>query len=220
MTDIAAILEEQASFLHSIASGKHVVPDISPRDMLFDFFVGALAGDNQKAVEAYINSGDDCARKFAGLCAEHVAEQRPNILEFASGYGRVSRYAKQVLPNAEWTCSDVHQEAVDFIAGKLSLASFISPSRPRNWVNDRRFDVVFALSFFSHMPRATFGPWLSKLFEAVAPGGLLIFTTHGAVSLVNMKAVDPNAAFDGAGFYWSATASNAIWTHRNMGQVR
>jgi 2-polyprenyl-3-methyl-5-hydroxy-6-metoxy-1,4-benzoquinol methylase len=60
------------------------------------------------------------------------------------------------------------------------------------------FKVVFCLSFFSHIPDALFRPWLERVFSAVEPNGILIFTTHGAVSAINMQ-----VNFDANGFYWN-----------------
>jgi hypothetical protein len=42
-------------------------------------------------------------------------------------------------------------------------------------------DVIFAHSFFSHMPETTWARWLKALANALAPRGVLIFTTHGVV---------------------------------------
>jgi SAM-dependent methyltransferase len=49
-----------------------------------------------------------------------------------------------------------------------------------------QYDVVFALSFFSHMPETSFGRWLAALYRNVKAGGLFIFTTHGLASAVNL----------------------------------
>ncbi len=40
-------------------------------------------------------------------------------------------------------------------------------------------DVIFAHSFFSHMPETTWARWLKALANALAPRGVLIFTTPG-----------------------------------------
>lgn len=203
--DILAILDEQRDLSHSIAAQMDVAPEISSDDMLFDFLVRAVFGaDHSKAVEAYFTGGLDCARRFTALCREHLQSDPKTVLEFASGYGRVARHAKHVLPATSWTCSDVHTRAVEFNADRLGLDSSISPSRPQDWPVERRFDVVFALSFFSHMPDATFAPWLERVFSAVEHGGLLVFTTHGATSLGNMKAGGFDANFNVNGFYWNA----------------
>ncbi len=207
MTDIniATILDGQRPLLQSIAAQMNVAPDISADDMLFDFLVRAVfLTEHPKAVDAYFTGGQDCARRFAALCREHLQREPTTVLEFASGYGRVARHAKHVLPATSWTCSDVHTRAVEFNADRLGLPSFISPSRPEGWTVERKFDVVFALSFFSHMPNATFTPWLERLFSNVEPGGIFVFTTHGAVSLRNMKAGGLNAIFNDNGFYWNA----------------
>jgi hypothetical protein len=96
----------------------------------------------------------------------------------------------------------VHQPAVDFTLSRLGVDSFLSPTQPVDWRVTRKFDVVFALSFFSHMPHATFGPWLGRLLDVLAPGGILIFTTHGAISVENMKSAGSGAVFDQSGFFW------------------
>jgi hypothetical protein len=205
--DIAAILDEQRALSHSIATQMNIIAEISPDDMLFDFLVRAVfPTTHPNAVDAYFTGGQDCARRFAALCREHLQSEPTTVLEFASGYGRVARHAKHVLPATSWTCSDVHARAVVFNADRLGLASFISPSRPEGWTVEHKFNVVFALSFFSHMPDATFMPWLERLFSTVEPGGILVFTTHGAISLRNMKAGGLDADFDKDGFYWNTNS--------------
>jgi SAM-dependent methyltransferase len=203
--DISAILDEQRTLSHTIAAQMNVAPEISPDDMLFDFLIRAVfPTDHPKAVDAYFTGGQACAQRFAALCREHLQSEPKTVLEFASGYGRVARHAKHVLPVTSWTCSDVHRHAVEFNTDRLGLDSFISTSRPEGWTVERRFDVVFALSFFSHMPDATFTPWLERLFSTVEHDGILVFTTHGAISLRNMKAGGFDANFNENGFYWNA----------------
>lgn len=55
-------------------------------------------------------------------------------------------------------------------------------NNPDDFNHPSRYDVVFALSFFSHMPRSTWGRWLAALYASVLPGGVLIFTTQGQLS--------------------------------------
>jgi SAM-dependent methyltransferase len=200
---IAEILRQQQVLSNSIATQMNVEPVISPDDMLFDFLVRSVfPTDHSRAVQAYFSGGADCAQRFATLCREHLETEPTTILEFASGYGRVTRHTKTLFPNTQWTCSDVHQRAVDFTLGRLGVDAFLSPNRPEDWGFTRKFDVVFALSFFSHMPHATFGPWVGRLLDAVVPGGILIFTTHGAISARNMRLGGLDAVFDEEGFFW------------------
>jgi hypothetical protein len=57
------------------------------------------------------------------------------------------------------------------------------------------------LSLFSHLPDLSFGPWLRRIFEAVAPGGIMMFTTHGEVTLQRRWQL-PLSSFDSRGFFW------------------
>jgi SAM-dependent methyltransferase len=216
--DIAAILNEQRTLACSIAAQMNVVSEINSEDMLFDFLVRAVfPNDHSKAVDAYFTGGQSCAQRFAALCREHLQSEPETVLEFASGYGRVARHAKHVLPASSWTCCDVHPRAVEFNADRLGLESFISPARPEDWSVERRFGVVFALSFFSHMPDATFAPWLKRLLSTAEPGGLLVFTTHGAISLRNMKSGGFDASFNENGFYWNPQSDQRDLDSRNYG---
>jgi SAM-dependent methyltransferase len=205
--DIPGLLAATEPMAQSIASTKEVSPRFSEDDMLFDFLVRAVfATDHKKAIEAYFDGGEDCAHRFAGLVREHFPNGPKNVLEFASGYGRVTRYARKVLPTTEWICSDIHPQAIAFLASELGISGSVSSTDPARWSSSTSFEVVFALSFFSHTPDKTFAAWVERLFSAVAPGGLLIFTTHGAVSLANMKAGGLRAEFDNRGVYWNSNS--------------
>jgi SAM-dependent methyltransferase len=216
--NVAEILYEQHQLSNSLASRMNVESEINPDDMLFDFLVRSVfPTDHPRAIEAYFNGGADCAQRFATLCREHLESEPKNILEFASGYGRVTRHIKKLFPNTLWTCSDVHQKAVDFTHGTLGVDAFLSPTRPEDLTITHRFDVVFALSFFSHMPRETFGRWLECLLNAVAPGGILVFTTHGTISVRNMKLGGLDGDFDERGFFWDTHSDQRDLDSRDYG---
>ena len=103
------------------------------------------------------------------------------------------------MPDIDWTCCDIHPAAVSFIKNVYGLDAFVSTHNPTEWLPARTFDVVFALSFFSHMPAASFGPWLSALAGALNPGGLLIFTSHGEQTA---RLRPGSVVFDERGFNW------------------
>lgn len=200
--NVGEILSSNDELVRKIAAEKQVPHTISDQDMLLDFLVRSVfPQDHTLAIKAYFDGGEDCAKRFAALVADHSPKAN-SILEFASGYGRVARYAKHVMPQMEWVSSDIHSEAVDFLKQKIGISSFPSAHSPSEWQPDRTFDVVFALSFFSHMPDSTFMAWIDKLLASVVPEGLLIFTTHGADSIRMMKTGGMDAAFDDHGYFW------------------
>ena len=50
-------------------------------------------------------------------------------------------------------------------------------------ISKDRYDFIFSLSFFSHLPDLTFGEWLAFLYDGLNVGGYLLFTTHGETSM-------------------------------------
>ena len=67
---------------------------------------------------------------------------------------------------------------MNFTKDVLGVESYLSSPVPEQLTLPPR-DVIFAHSFFSHMPETTWARWLKALANALAPRGVLIFTTHG-----------------------------------------
>jgi SAM-dependent methyltransferase len=101
------------------------------------------------------------------------------ILDAPSGYGCVARHLKNVIPHGKVVSLDHDDKAMYFNQAHLGVQAAVLDVNPARVNPFFQFDVVFALSFFSHMPRARIGPWLEKLVQFVKVGGIFIFTTHG-----------------------------------------
>jgi SAM-dependent methyltransferase len=128
------------------------------------------------------------------------------FLEFASGHGRFTRHLVKALGAERVTVSDVVPGAVDFSQRTFGVPGFRSTSTPEDLAWPQRYDVVFVLSLFSHLPRSTWARWLSRLYDGVAPGGVLVFTTHGARATAFDK-----VTLDDEGFFFAPSSeSNAI----------
>lgn len=164
---------------HNVASVVH------PNDFIFKFLLGNPVFQNlEPAVAYYFDDGARSAAKLKELLQDICGwKGEPfNLLEFASGYGCVTRHLHNVLPEATVTSCDIHTEAVKFLADYLSVKTLISDSQPEKLAANDDYDIVFALSFFSHMPVTTWTQWFDSLLSRVKPGGYLIFTTHGWLS--------------------------------------
>jgi len=193
-------LSAEAKIACDAAGLRHRVSGaIDPRDWIFWFLYNLSVFPNKiDAINNYFDDGADCAGKLRAL----IAEQRPvagaRILEFAAGYGRVTRHLRNVVPEADVTACDIHPEAVAFLRESLGVAAAGSADSPKDFNLGQDFDVVFALSFFSHLPQSSWRRWLLALAEHTAPDGLLIFTTHGERSRVNLA--NPEIGADGFWF--------------------
>lgn len=174
-------------FCRKYATETGVISVVHPQDHIFQFLVeNPVFSSVDKAVKYYFRDGQQSARMLGHLLfSEMMLARGPetSLLEFASGYGCVTRHLAGALSPINIVACDIHQAACDFIEHTLATHAILSSTRPEDLaLESGSYDVVFALSFFSHMPESTWSRWLVRLFDKVKPGGYLIFTTQGLQS--------------------------------------
>jgi len=152
---------------------------IHPNDHIFNNILNNLGGDRSLAIQNYMDGGRQTAQWLYGLATNYLKRKPRSLLDFASGYGRVTRHLQ--LGDLDVTASDIHAEAIDFLKenGLSAIKSTTNPDEFDKTLNGRTFDVVCVISFFTHMPRETWTRWLLALRSAIELDGILIFTTHG-----------------------------------------
>ncbi|MDB5763997.1 MAG: hypothetical protein JWQ21_2992 [Herminiimonas sp.] len=189
----------EASTVYGVAAGIH------PEDFIYHFVMNhAQFLDNPKAaIDYYFSTGDESAKCLINLKQDLGINGAASLLEFASGYGCVTRHLTRHSEEFQTTACDIHQPALDFIKQSIKVPCIQSSNIPENFQSPKQYQVVFALSFFSHLPLRTWGRWLSALFRSVEPGGYLIFTTHGFVS---QKMMISHAQIAENGFWFDANS--------------
>ena len=179
---------------------------IAGQDDIFGFFAGHPSSRNP--LRDYLADGWRTLSELM-LLLEAVDQpllKTPRVLEFASGHGRFTRHLVKALGADRVVVSDVVPDAVEFSRRTFGVDGFMSASVPEQVQWPQRYELVFVLSLFSHLPRSTWSRWLKVLWAAVAPGGLLVFSTHG----VKAAAFD-SVALDEEGFFFAPSSeSNAI----------
>jgi 2-polyprenyl-3-methyl-5-hydroxy-6-metoxy-1,4-benzoquinol methylase len=132
-----------------------------------------------RGVQWYFNGGEWNAAEVEDVLryAGHSLHDAGSVLEFACGYGRVTRHLVRRISPSRITVSDIDRAAVDFVKARFGVDGFYSASTPEQLVHDRRYDVIVVVSFFSHLPEDSWGPWLRRLHGMLEPDGLLLFTT-------------------------------------------
>jgi hypothetical protein len=114
-------------------------------------------------VAYYFEDGKRSSDKFRELVAAHAPKQdKHTVLEFAAGYGCVSRHLLHAREISVESC-DIHDEAISFLQNKIGVRGLLSSPFPELLSLPSQYDVVFALSFFSHMPITTWARWLGPL---------------------------------------------------------
>ena len=156
--------------------------EVHAEDYIFRFLIENKVFETKRdAIRYYFYDGQKSAKMLEELMFSQLDLGKDNttILEFASGYGCVTRDLVKILSPDQIVCSDIHPEANEFLSHTFGVRTIQSTVKPQDYPSDLIFDVVFALSFFSHMPPQLWGEWLERLFHLVNPKGFFVFTTQG-----------------------------------------
>lgn len=199
----AHALIEQHNLLGSFTNMMGLNCAISERDDIFGFFRSHPSSLNP--LRDYFADGWRTLSELMVLLeqVQRPLLKMPTVLEFASGHGRFTRHLVKAVGAQRVTVSDIVEDAVQFACSNFGVQGFVSSSVPEQLRWPRQYDLVFVLSLFSHLPRATWGRWLQALKGAVAPGGLLVFSTHG-VKAANFHHVQ----MDESGFFFTPSSES------------
>jgi SAM-dependent methyltransferase len=147
------------------------------QDEMFLHFYRPLR--RQHALRQYATTGRDASELVAALERElGPCAEPPVLLEFACGYGRITRHLAPAYRGRHFAC-DIDAAALDFCARHFGVAICPSAREPQDWHTPRRFDRIFVASLFTHLPQRTWKAWLVRLADALERNGVLVFTTHG-----------------------------------------
>ncbi len=132
------------------------------------------------AVRMYLGGGEWNAHDVERVLDEVGLSLREagSLLEFACGYGRLTRHFVHRISPAKITVSDVDPRAVDFVVKELGVKGFYSAIMAEELIHHERYDVIVVVSLFSHLSIRDWGPWLKQLSRMLNPDGLLLFSTH------------------------------------------
>jgi SAM-dependent methyltransferase len=131
---------------------------------------------------------------YDAIAAHVPLDEIGSVLDFGCGCGRVTRYWQGFDGNVAGT--DLSRDAVAWCGANLPFARFepnaLAPPLP---FEDESFDLVYALSVFTHLTADLQLAWRDELRRVLRPGGRLLFTTHGR-SYVPRLDDDERARFD------------------------
>ena len=128
--------------------------------------------------DLFLSSGKTEAEALAAAARAYGLEMGEvgRLLDFGCGCGRLVRHWRG-LPSLEVHASDHDPELVDWV--RVSLP-FVQPNRnrlaPPLPYPDGHFDLVYAISVFTHMTEDLAEAWMAELHRVVRPGGLLLFS--------------------------------------------
>jgi SAM-dependent methyltransferase len=141
----------------------------------------ARTGDEAQAMAEYFGSALSVTNLLDQLAAwsGRTLADCDAVLDFAAGYGRVTRQLAPRVGRAQLFASDIMADANEFVGRVFGVQVFASAVTADRVALPRSFDLVLANSLFSHLPADDFHAWLRRLCGALTPSGLLVFSTHG-----------------------------------------
>lgn len=151
----------------------------------------------------------------------------PNWLDFGCGCGRVARWMQGARPVVGLTGVDVDAAQVRWAQRHLpGEFAVMRPSPPLGFAPES-FDVVYAISIFTHLDEREQFAWLGEFLRILRPGGLLIATTHGpdlsrtcpgltagdlaTLGATGFLAVDPGGTFNERSTFHAREYLSARW---------
>lgn len=119
-----------------------------------------------------------------GVGAELLAGARG--LDFGCSSGRVVRVLAAAYPDFEWYACDPNGDAIRWARRDLRRIRFaVSPGSPPLSYSDGFFDLVFAISIWSHFAESAALQWFDEMRRIIRPGGHLVLTSHGYQSIAH-----------------------------------
>lgn len=203
-----------------------VVSEPGAEDLAFPRFAPVAApGDDLPlppaerwtVAEDFLGSGARDAGRLVEIVGDAGLELGPGtrVLDFGCGPGRVLR----------WLPQEVDGWGVDLDADRIAWCQeALSPpfrfatcgTNPHLPFEDRRFDLVYAGSVFTHLSELA-DAWLLELLRVTEPGGLLYLTVHDQASIAFCRSKDPDAPSRAlTGFAWPEETEGCFrdWSDR------
>jgi SAM-dependent methyltransferase len=115
---------------------------------------------------------------YEGIAGDFAACN--NVLDFGCGWGRTIRFfLKDIDPSRLWGI-DTNNEMTTFCQRSFKWCNFRrnEPCPPTSFA-EGMFDLVYAVSVFSHLSDDAHRKWLEEFSRILRPGGVLIATTWG-----------------------------------------
>ena len=102
-----------------------------------------------------------------------------SILDFGCGCGRTLTWLVERRPATAFHGTDVDGESIQWCQENLLLAGFKQnrPLPPLDY-SDEMFDLVYAISVFTHLSEEFQLPWLGELRRILKPNGVLLATVY------------------------------------------
>jgi len=145
----------------------------------------------------YYEGGRETAEWVRDHLARHLQLQNQHILDWGCGPARVIRHLPEVVGNGcRYTGTDYNARSIEWCRRHLPGIEFLlNGINPPLQAEAATFNAVYGISIFTHLSASGHQRWYDELLRVTRPGGVLLFTTHGAAFREIMTDVE-RSSFD------------------------
>ena len=134
------------------------------------------------SIGSFLGSGRQCAQDIVDVLARVGKDIRSfqQILDFGCGCGRTLIGLRDIAPSLTLVGTDIDIEAIRWCQRHLHFASFeINEASPPLKYPPGTFDLIYAISVFTHLNKEYQFAWLRELERVTQSKGYVVLTLHG-----------------------------------------
>lgn len=132
--------------------------------------------------QSFVRSGSLIAQDIQRLCelSGNSFDSFEHVLDFGCGSGRVITNLMTAAPETTFFGTDIDPELVNWCEHNLSGVKWnINQHMPPLNYSDNSFDLIYAISVFTHLNEHMQIAWLEELRRVAKPGATLLLSVHG-----------------------------------------
>jgi SAM-dependent methyltransferase len=137
--------------------------------------------DHGEDSEHYYRVGFEVAEIISENTRTDLNSDKVAILDFASGFGRGTRFIKAFFPNAHLWSSELVDSANEFCAENFGCTTFPSAVHYSSLVVSQKFDLIWVGSLVTHLSELATRDLLAFLRNSLKPNGKIIISNHGSL---------------------------------------
>jgi ubiquinone/menaquinone biosynthesis C-methylase UbiE len=139
----------------------------------------------------YFKDGRETASWIASQVRPFLKQEPGTVLEWGCGPARIIRHLPDIWSRAEIIGTDYNLKTVNWCRQNIPEVRFtaneLNPPLP---FPDFKFDLVYAISIFTHLSEQNHYLWINELKRVLRPGGVALITTQGEAFIEKLSAVE------------------------------
>ena len=162
--------------------------------------------------ESFLQVGERLAQNIRDLLAGVGCEigDFEHILDFGCGCGRVIRNFQDTPETCHFYGTDIDPELVGWCQKHLHTVQWSTNGyQPPLTYADGAFDLIYAISVFTHLDEQLQHLWLRELERIARPGAILILSVHGESTVGGLNHSDLEV-FHACGFLYLVGARGIL----------